>query len=249
MSVRRITTTLGVILAFALWPAMPLSAQEAGGPAPPPMKGPASKTAEPQPQDSPKESKTQPPQPPEPKTSDSKTQEPKGQDAVPPKPKDQDLKPQESVGKPGRSLILTVKLTLMADPRLFPYEIEVDLNGREAVLSGTVASEEEKQTATEIAQHVDGIKSVVNKLKVVKELPQALSRKRDETITQYVKERFKKSKTLEAAGFDVKTEDGVVSLSGRTRFQVIVLEAAEAARQTPGVKAVRTDGVRVETAD
>ncbi len=248
MSVRRITTTLGVLLAFALGPALPLPGQEAGGPAPPPVKGPASKTAEPKPQDSPKEPKAQPPQPPEPKTSDSKTQEPKGQDA-PPKPKDQDLKPQEPGGKPGRSLILTVKLTLMADPRLFPYEIEVDLNGQEALLSGTVASEEEKLAATEIVQHVDGIKSVVNKLKVVKELPQALSRKRDETITQYVKERFKKSKTLEAAGFDVKTEDGVVSLSGRTRFQVIVLEAAEAARQTPGVKAVRTDGVRLEAAD
>ncbi|MDE3117713.1 MAG: BON domain-containing protein [Nitrospirota bacterium] len=246
MNVRWITTTLGVILTVALWPAMPLSAQDAGGPAPPPIKGPASKTAEPKPQDSLKEPKAQPP---EPKTSDAKTQEPKGQDAGPPKPKDQDPKPQEPGGKLGRSLILTVKLTLMTDPRLFPYEIEVDLSGQEAVLSGAVASEEDKQAATEIAQRVDGIKSVVNKLKVVKELPQALSRKRDEAITQYVKERFKKSTTLEAAGFDVKTEDGVVSLSGRTRFQVIILEAVEAARQTPGVKAVRTDGVRLEAAD
>jgi hyperosmotically inducible protein len=50
-----------------------------------------------------------------------------------------------------------------------------------------------------------------------------------------------------AANFDVKTEQGVVSLSGTVRFQVIVLEAAEAARQVPGVKAVRTDKVRIES--
>lgn len=43
----------------------------------------------------------------------------------------------------------------------------------------------------------------------------------------------------------MKTEDGVVTLTGSTRFQVIVLEAAQAARQVPGVKAVNTDQVRL----
>jgi hyperosmotically inducible protein len=60
-----------------------------------------------------------------------------------------------------------------------------------------------------------------------------------------VRDRFEKSKTLQSVKFDVKTEDGVVTLSGTTRFQVIVLEAAQAARQIPGVKAVNTDGVRL----
>jgi hyperosmotically inducible protein len=54
---------------------------------------------------------------------------------------------------------------------------------------------------------------------------------------------------LEAAKFDIKTESGVVELSGKTRFQVIVLEAAEAARQVPGVKAVKTHTVRIEGAE
>jgi hyperosmotically inducible protein len=43
----------------------------------------------------------------------------------------------------------------------------------------------------------------------------------------------------------VKTEEGVVSLSGAVRFQVLILEAAEAARSVPGVRAVKTDRIRL----
>jgi hyperosmotically inducible periplasmic protein len=50
-----------------------------------------------------------------------------------------------------------------------------------------------------------------------------------------------------AANFDVKTEQGVVSLSGTVRFQVIALEAVEAAKQVPGVKAVKTEKVKIES--
>jgi hyperosmotically inducible protein len=82
---------------------------------------------------------------------------------------------------------------------------------------------------------------------VVKDLPELITHKQDDIITRHVKDRFAKSATVTAANFDVKTEQGVVSLSGTVRFQVIVLEAAEAARQVPGVKAVRTDKVRIES--
>jgi len=84
---------------------------------------------------------------------------------------------------------------------------------------------------------------------VVTELHHVMAQKRDQVITDYVRERFKKSATLEAAKFDVKTDNGIVELSGKTRFQVIVLEAAEAARQIPGVKAVKTHAVRIEGAE
>ena len=135
----------------------------------------------------------------------------------------------------------------MSDPRLFPYEINVDMNGETATLSGKVGSEAEKTAALEIAQAVEGVKSVTNNLEIVKDLPSTLLRKKDEAITQYVKDRFGKSKTIESAHFDVKTEDGVVLLSGKTKFLVIALEAAEAARQVPGVKAVKSEGIRVES--
>ena len=42
-----------------------------------------------------------------------------------------------------------------------------------------------------------------------------------------------------------KNRRWIVTLSGNTRFQIIVLEAAQAARQVPGVRAVNTDAVRL----
>lgn len=231
MDVRRLPVAFGIAVILAFTASTPrLSAEEQAAPSPAP-KG-ASKT-EAKPPDHPKDAKA-----PDEKTPDAKAPEPSK------KAKEGD-KAQEP-GAHGGSVILAVKLALMADPRLFPYEIEVDLKDQEAVLSGAVSSEEEKAAAAEIAQRVEGVKSVGNRLRIAKDLTRALGHRRDELISQHVKERFKKSRTLESAGFDVKTEEGVVSLSGRTRFQVIVLEAAEAARQVPGVRAVRTDLVKLE---
>jgi hyperosmotically inducible periplasmic protein len=157
-------------------------------------------------------------------------------------------KEKEGTGKKTvSSLILTVKLALLEDPRLFPYEIEVEAGSDEVTLTGKVSTEAEKAAAAKIASTVPTVKSVSNKLEVVKELPELIAHKQDDIITRQVKDRFAKSATVTAANFDVKTEQGVVSLSGTVRFQVIVLEAAEAAREVPGVKAVRTDKVKIES--
>jgi hyperosmotically inducible protein len=134
----------------------------------------------------------------------------------------------------------------MGDPRLFRYEIEVEDDQQTVTLTGRVSTEEEKAAAAEVAQAVQGVKTVVNKLAVEKDLAKALLRKQDEILTGLIKERFSKSATLKAANFEVKTEDGVVQLNGSVRFQVIALEAAEAARQVPGVRAVNTEKIRLE---
>jgi hyperosmotically inducible protein len=187
--------------------------------------------------------------PPQPKTLPSKPQELKNTEPALPELK-QDHKTKESTNEavpntPARSLILTVKLALVSDQRTAPYTIEVDTKGQDIVLSGKVSSETEKHAAAEIARQVEGVKTVANKLEVVAELHQLRMQKQDQTITEYVKERFKKSATVDAARFDIKTENGVVELSGQTKFQVIVLEAAESARQVPGVTAVKTSAVRI----
>ena len=197
--------------------------------------------------------KTQEIKPQQPQTPSSKTQELKNQEPPPPELK-QEHKTKETINEPSsntpvRSLILTVKLALMGDQRTAPCAIEVDTKGQDVVLTGKVSSEAEKLASAEVARQVEGVKSVVNKLEVVNDLHQVMTQKRDQAITEYIRERFKKSATLEAARFDIKTENGVVELSGKTRFQVIVLEAAEAARQVPGVKAVKTQAVRIEGAE
>ena len=147
--------------------------------------------------------------------------------------------------KPIRSSMVTAKLALMADPRLFPYEIEVDAKDKDLVLLGKVSQESDKKAATDIVRCLEGVHAVENRLKIESDATHGLVAERDKVVTQLVKERFDKSKTLQSVKFDVKTEDGVVTLSGNTRFQIIVLEAAQAARQVPGVRAVNADAVRL----
>ncbi len=164
-----------------------------------------------------------------------------------PPPSDIDPKEKETAAKkPVGSLILSVKLALMGDLRLFHYEIEVEEDKQVVTLSGRVSNEEEKAAATEVAQAVSGVKTVTNKLNVEKDLAKALLKKQDEILTLLIKERFAKSATLKSTNFDVKTEEGIVQLNGTVRFQVIALEAAEAARQVPGVRAVNTEKIHLE---
>jgi hyperosmotically inducible protein len=153
--------------------------------------------------------------------------------------------PEPEAKKPVRSSMVTAKLALMADPHLFPYDIEVDAKDKDLVLLGKVGQETDKRIATDIIRCLEGVHAVENRLKVEADAAHGLFAERDKIITQLVKERFEKSKTLQSVKFDVKTEDGIVTLNGTTRFQIIVLEAAQAARQVPGVRAVNTDAVRL----
>ena len=172
---------------------------------------------------------------------EKKPDEKKAEEPSPPKP--------EEHKKPVTSLNLAIKLALMADPQLFPLEIEVEMDKGKAVLTGAVPTEEEKGRVAEIAGKVEGVEGVVNKLNVTPALRDKLAKKQDETIAHVVRDRLSRSETLKAVGFDVKSENGIVYLSGKTRFQVIALEAAEAARQVPGVRAVDTAGVQLVAKD
>jgi hyperosmotically inducible protein len=163
--------------------------------------------------------------------------------------KAEEPKAEEPSKKPVTSLNLAIKLALMADPQLFPLDIEVEMDKGKAILTGSVPSEEDKAKVAEIAGKVDGVESVGNKLTVTPALKDKLAKKQDESIAHVVRDRLSRSETLKAVGFDVKSENGIVYLSGKTRFQVIALEAAEAARQVPGVRAVDTAGVQLVAKD
>ena len=191
-------------------------------------------------------SDTKPSETPPAPSGDDKTNKPE-EPASPPPPV---LKQDEPPGKkPVASLNLALKLAFLAEPLLFPFDIEVEMDHQKATLTGTVSSEEEKGKAGEIAQKVDGVESVTNKLSVSPAQRTAWTKKQDEALAHNVKERLNKSETLKAVGFDVKAENGFITLSGKTRFQVIALEAAEAARHVPGVRAVNTTGVQITGKD
>lgn len=186
------------------------------------------------------------------KAADDKAKEEKAKDdkaKSEDKAKTEDSKPEEPSKKPVTSLNLAIKLALMADPQLFPLDIEVEMEKGKATLTGSVPTEEEKAKVGEIAGKVEGVEAVVNKLTVMPALKDKLAKKQDESIAHVVRDRLSRSETLKAVGFDVKSENGIVYLSGKTRFQVIALEAAEAARQVPGVRAVDTAGVQLVAKD
>ena len=62
--------------------------------------------------------------------------------------------------------MVTAKLALMADPRLFPYDIEVDTKDKDLVLLGKVVSESDKRAATEIVRCLEGVHAVENQMKL-----------------------------------------------------------------------------------
>ena len=186
----------------------------------------------------------------EPKSDSGKpTSEEKAKPEEPAPSSKTESKSEETAKKSTTSLNLAIKLALMGDPQLFPLDIEVEIDKGKAVLSGAVPSEEEKARVAEVAAKVEGVEGVINNLKVVPTLRATWAKKQDESIAHFVRDRLARSETLKAVGFDVKAESGIVHLSGKTRFQVIALEAAEAARQVPGVRAVDTTGVQISGKD
>lgn len=145
-----------------------------------------------------------------------------------------------------QSSILTLKLAFMADPRLFPYDIDCHIQEKTVELSGSVSLEEEKTLATLLTTQLMKGKGIINHIEVQPSLSAKMQVTLDTRLTELVKQRFAHSQTLRDANFEVVTIRGVVSLRGQTRFQVIVLEAAQAAREIPGVIAVNTQNVRLE---
>ncbi|HEX5549204.1 MAG TPA: BON domain-containing protein, partial [Nitrospira sp.] len=98
------------------------------------------------------------------------------------KAKTEEPKPEEPAKKPVTSLNLAIKLALMADPQLFPFDIEVEMDKGKAILSGSVPTEEDKAKVAEIAGKIDGVDTVVNKLTVTPALKDKLAKKQDESI-------------------------------------------------------------------
>jgi hyperosmotically inducible protein len=140
---------------------------------------------------------------------------------------------------------LTLKLAFMADPRLFPYDIECQIQEKTVELTGVVSFEEEKILATLLTAQLMKEKDILNHLEVRPALHGTMQAASDSRVTELVKKRFANSQTLRETNFEVVTLRGVVSLRGQTRFQVIALEAAQAAREIPGVIAVNTQNVRL----
>jgi hypothetical protein len=157
-----------------------------------------------------------------------------------------DSQSKEPVPQALTSPTVSLKLAFMAEPGLFPYDIEFHTQENTIELTGVVSVEEEKSLATTLTDHLMKGKKILNHIEVSPALIAQLQTTADRRLTELIKQRFATSQTLRDANFEVMTIRGVVSLKGQTRFQVIALEAAQAAREVPGVIAVNTRNIRLE---
>jgi hyperosmotically inducible periplasmic protein len=138
--------------------------------------------------------------------------------------------------------------TYAMNDSLSAFDIDVEVNGSQAVLSGTVESDIEKDLAEQIALGVEGIGKVDNRLKVdANYAPQktAAGSERDfgttvqdATTTAKVKSKLLWNDRTDGLDIDVDTHNGKVTLTGTADTQASKDFAARVARNTDGVRSV-----------
>jgi hyperosmotically inducible protein len=136
-------------------------------------------------------------------------------------------------------LTAKTKIALFADNRVSGTQVNVETKNGVVSLRGTVDSAAAKAAAGEIAQGIDGVKSVQNNLQVVAPSAQKAVEAKDEDITKQVKDRLKKEARFK--NVDVRTDAGVVTLQGKVNSLVDSARASEMARGVAGVRSVKNE--------
>jgi hyperosmotically inducible periplasmic protein len=131
------------------------------------------------------------------------------------------------------------KIALFADERVKGTQVSVDTTKGVVHLRGKVDSAEAKSAAGEIAQGVEGVKSVKNDLQVVAPTARKAVDASDSDIAKVVGSRLSKNTQLKKV--DVRTDAGVVTLTGQVPSIGASAKASEIARGVPGVKSVKNE--------
>ena len=132
-----------------------------------------------------------------------------------------------------------VKISLFADERVKGTQVSVDTTKGVVHLRGKVDSAEAKSAASDIAQGIEGVKSVKNDLQVVAPTARKAVDASDNDIAKAVVTRF--SKNAELKKVDVRTDAGVVTLTGQVPTIGASAKASEMARGVSGVKSVKNE--------
>jgi osmotically-inducible protein OsmY len=125
---------------------------------------------------------------------------------------------------------------LAADARAF-QEVDVEVAGRNLLLSGTAPTPEHRQAAETIARAARTIDNVYNEV-VVGE-PSSMARSaQDELITAQIRARLTASPSVRAINVNIETFHGNVYLMGTARSEHELRRAAEIASVVGGVRRV-----------
>jgi hyperosmotically inducible protein len=133
-----------------------------------------------------------------------------------------------------------VKAALINDPVTKARQIDVEVYRGVVELGGFVATEEEKERATEVARSVNGVKDVKNNLQVRQQVAERTAGDvvDDNVITARVKAALVQEPATKARQINVETRQGVVLLSGFVDSEEEKERAEEVARTVSGVKSV-----------
>jgi len=137
------------------------------------------------------------------------------------------------------------KIALFADERVKGREVRVETVSGQVFLRGKVDSDEAKTAAEEIAKGVDGVKSVKNDLQVVPPAARTAVTADDKQITKAVTATLARDPQLKK--IDVRTDAGVVVLSGEVQSMAQSAKASDLAHRVDGVKSVKNE-LRVSAA-
>jgi hyperosmotically inducible periplasmic protein len=133
------------------------------------------------------------------------------------------------------------KIALYADERVSGSAINVDTNAGVVTLRGKVGSDAEKKTAAEVAKGIEGVTQVKNNLEVVPSAEKKAVNRKDDEITKAVKERLAKDAQLKGSSVGVRSDNGVVTLTGDAKNLDARAHASQLARGVEGVKAVKNE--------
>lgn len=130
-----------------------------------------------------------------------------------------------------------VKMRLLAaDSRAF-QEVDVEVAGRNLLLSGTAPTSEHRDAAETIARSIPTIENVYNEIFIGE--PSSLARSaQDEWITAQIRTRLAASPSVRAVNVNIETFHGNVYLMGIARSEHELRRAAEIASVVGGVRRV-----------
>src|SRR5881397_2000255 len=108
-----------------------------------------------------------------------------------------------------------------------------------APLAAGAADEKAQTAASDVAKGIEGVKSVKNDLQVVTPAARQAVDANDKDIAKAVETRL--AKDLQLKKVDVRTDAGVVTLTGQVATIDASAKASEMARGVDGVKSVKNE--------
>ncbi len=147
-----------------------------------------------------------------------------------------------SKDKPNDSwLTAKTKIALLADSRVSGTRVNVQTQGGSVTLRGKVETMDAKSAAEEIARGIDGVREVKNELAIVAASKRKLVDAKDDYIVAEVGKRLKRDQMLKSAKITVRSDAGMVTLSGQAPGLMASARASELADEVEGVRTVKNE--------